>query len=90
MHTAGVKFKGIHSNKQARPKFERKRVQQPAEIGRLVPDEMLAEFRLPSDAIGYGLPPVPRPTHQQDVPKREKNYGADIATLIRMIEAGEL
>ncbi len=81
---------GIHSNKQARPKFERKRVQQPAELGSLVPDKMLAEFRLPSDAIGYGLPPVPRPTHQHDVPKREKNYGADIATLIRMIEAGEL
>lgn len=80
----------IHSNKQARPKFERKRVQQPVELGGLVPDEMLAGFGLPSDAIGYGLPPAPRPSRQHDVPKREKNYGADISTLIRMIEAGEL
>jgi len=44
---------GIHSRKQARPKFERKRAPEPTS-------------------------PPP------------KNYGADISTLIRMIEAGEL
>ena len=49
-------------------------------------------YGLPDDAIGYGLP-VMRPPEADDPhkhEKREKNYGADISTLIRMIEAGEL
>jgi len=37
---------GIHSRKQARPKFERKRASEPVEMGRAMPD----------DAMGYGLP----------------------------------
>jgi len=49
-------------------------------------------------AIGYGLPVMEkvrpmRPPEAYDPhkhEKREKNYGADISTLIRMIEAGEL
>lgn len=79
---------GIHSNKQKRPRFERKREPEPVEMG----------YGLPDDAIGYGVPvmekvrPMRAPEaydpHKHE--KREKNYGADISTLIRMIEAGEL
>ena len=79
---------GIHSNKQKRPRFERKREPEPVEMG----------YGLPCDAIGYGVPvmekvrPMRAPEaydpHKHE--KREKNYGADISTLIRMIEAGEL
>ena len=79
---------GIHSNKQKRPRFERKREAEPVEMG----------YGLPDDAIDYGLPVMEkvrsmRPPEVYDPhkhEKREKNYGADISTLIRMIEAGEL
>ena len=84
---------GIHSRKQARPKFERKRAPEPVEMGRALPD----------DAMGYGLPPghfgkavltprksTPKAEHPHEPPGSPKNYGADIATLIRMIESGEL
>lgn len=37
---------GIHSHKQKRPRFERKREPEPVEMG----------YGLPDDAIGYGLP----------------------------------
>ena len=55
-------------------------------------------YGLPDDAIGYGLPVMEkarpmRPPEAYDPhrhEKQEKNYGADISTLIRMIEAGEL
>ncbi|MEX3605723.1 MAG: hypothetical protein VB142_03700 [Burkholderia sp.] len=39
-------IESIHSRKQARPKFGRKRVPEPVEMGRVLPDE----------AMGYGLP----------------------------------
>ena len=79
---------GIHSRKQARPKFERKRTPEPVEMGRALPD----------DAMGYGLPVLekvratkpPKDADQHKAPPPPKNYGADISTLIRMIEAGEL
>lgn len=79
---------GIHSRKQARPKFERKRAPEPVEMGRALPD----------DGMGYGLPVLekvrtmkpPKDAHQHKAPPPPKNYGADISTLIRMIEAGEL
>lgn len=53
---------------------------------------------LPDDALGYGLPVLEKvramkPTkeaEQYKAPPPPKNYGADISTLIRMIEAGEL
>ena len=77
----------IHSHKQKRPWFERKREPEPVEMG----------YGLPDDVIGYGLPVMEkvrpmRPPEAYDPhkhEKREKNYGADISTLIRMIEAGE-
>lgn len=79
---------GIHSRKQARPKFERKRAPEPVEMSRALPD----------DAMGYGLPVLekmramksPKEADQHKAPPSPKNYGADISTLIRMIEAGEL
>jgi hypothetical protein len=79
---------GIHSRKQARPKFERKRAPEPVEMSRALPD----------DAMGYGLPVLekmramkpPKEADQHKAPPPPKNYGADISTLIRMIEAGEL
>jgi hypothetical protein len=79
---------GIHSRKQARPKFERRRAPEPVELGRVLPDE----------AMGYGLPVLEKvraikPSKEADQHKAApppKNYGADISTLIRMIEAGEL
>lgn len=75
---------GIHRHKQARPKFER----MPAR-GRARADEPATEefFRWTT------APPKSRPTKpraQQEPPSPPKNYGADIATLIRMLEAGEL
>ena len=88
-HWAKILFtEGIHSRKQARPKFERKRATEPVEMGRELPD----------DVMGYGLPVLekvraikpPKEADQHRAPPPPKNYGADISTLIRMIEAGEL
>ena len=53
---------------------------------------------LPDDAMGYGLPVLekmramkpPKEADQHKAPPPPKNYGADISTLIRMIEAAEL
>lgn len=76
---------GAFKRKNSRPKFERKR-------------ESVRAFELMDDAVGYGLPTLPRATpapvlrtaepHQDETP--EKNYGVDISTLTKMIEAGEL
>jgi transposase len=79
---------GIHSRKQSRPKFEGKRAPEPVDM----------KMALPDDAAGYGLPVVQRvraikPSEAHDPHQHNKppqNYGADISTLIRMIEAGEL
>lgn len=77
---------GLHSNKHKRPRFERKR--KPVATG----------CGLPDVAIGYGVPEMEkvhpmRLTESYDPhnhERREKNYGADISTIISMIEAGEL
>jgi transposase len=79
---------GIHSRKQARPRFERKRALEPVEIGKVKPD----------DAMGYGLPVLekvrpmkpPKAADQHKSLPSPKNYGADISTLIRMIETSAL
>ena len=53
---------------------------------------------MPDDTMGYGLPvlekvramkPPKEPDQHRALPP-PKNYGADISTLIRMIEAGQL
>lgn len=84
---------GAHKRTLSRPKFERKRKPEPVET----------EMGLPDDAMGYGLPPVlmrktvvtPRKnmtnagdTHEPSEPP--KNYGADINTLVELLEAGKL
>jgi transposase len=84
---------GAHKRTLSRPKFERKREPELVEMG----------FGVPEDAIGYGLPPggfgkavltprkeVPTAERQYEPAGPPKNYGADISTLVRMIEAGEL
>ena len=81
---------GAHKHKLSRPKFERRREPEPARAFELFAD----------DSVGYGLPTLarvtlPRPPvlkaaepHQDETP--EKNYGADINTLIRLLEEGRL
>lgn len=81
---------GAHKHKLSRPKFERRREPEPVRAFELFAD----------DAVGYGLPtlarvkPSPPPVlkvaepHQDETP--EKNYGADINTLIRLLEEGRL
>ena len=60
-------------------------------------------YGLPDDAMGYGLPPghfgkavlTPRKStskaeHPHEPPGPPKNYGADINTLIELLESGRL
>ncbi len=80
---------GAHKHKLSRPKFERKR--EPVSV---------RGYEMADDLVGYGLPTLsrvapPRPPvlkaaepHQDETP--EKNYGADINTLIRLLEEGTL
>lgn len=77
-----------HKHKLSRPKFERKR--EPVSVRGY---ELFAD-----DSVRYGLPTlarvVPPPVlkaaepHQDETP--EENYGADINTLIRLLEEGRL
>lgn len=81
---------GAHKHKNSRPKFERKerppvRVPNTRDfsMGRVVPGN---DWEL---MVDFGLPKPPKP-YQEPSTHPEKNYGADISTLIRLIEAGEL
>jgi len=79
---------GVHANKQARPKFKRKRE----------PELEGVVIGVSDDAIDNSLPTMMRVStmkqmkvvdqHQHVGPA--KNYGADISTLARLIETGEL
>lgn len=79
---------GAHKRTLSRPKFERRRGPEPVEMG----------LGLLEDAIGYGLPPVlmrktvmtPNAGHPHEPSEPPKNYGADINTLIELLEAGKL
>ena len=42
-----------------------------------------------SALVGFDVPKPPKP-YQEPSTQPEKNYGADISTLIRLIESGEL
>lgn len=80
---------GAHKHKLSRPKFERKR--EPVSV---------RGYEMADDLVGYGLPTLSRVApplppvlkaaepHQDETP--EKNYGADINTLIRLLEDGRL
>lgn len=70
---------GVHKHKLNRPKFEREAQRQPVvESGTR---EMMT-WRMP--------PPAPKRGLSTENEQVEINYGADISTLIRMIENGEL
>lgn len=84
---------GAHKRTLSRPKFERRREPEPVEMGLGLPDE----------EMGYGLPPVlmrktvmtpkektPNAGHPHEPSGPPKNYGADINTLIELLEAGKL
>ena len=84
---------GAHKHKLSRPKFERRREPEPVEMGYALPGnvksfEMCDSF----SRMTPKSPPEPKPYIQKttESEKSEKNYGADISTLIRMIENGEL
>ena len=84
---------GAHKHKLSRPKFERRREPEPVEMGYALPGniksfEMCDSF----SRMTPKTPPVPKPyiPKSTESEKPEKNYGADISTLIRMIENGEL
>ncbi len=88
---------GAHKHKLSRPKFERRREPE------LAMAEEVMGYGIPDDAMGYGLPPghfgkaamtprknMPKAEPPHEPPGPPKNYGADISTLVRIIEAGEL
>lgn len=90
---------GAHKHTNSRPKFDRKEqtkrdnlrsilAENEPSIGMGVPDgQMSRALYTPSKP---SRPPVLREPPSTQFEKEEKNYGADISTLIRMIEAGEL
>lgn len=88
---------GAHKHKLSRPKFERRREPE------LAVAEEVAGYGVPDDAMGYGLPPerfgkavltprksMPKAEHPHEPPGQPKNYGADINTLIELLESGRL
>ncbi|MHB1586356.1 MAG: ISL3 family transposase [Acidiferrobacteraceae bacterium] len=84
---------GAHSNKKGRPKFERKG--SPERLRVAEPDTGFHYNR--SGVVSYAtlnkslkLQGPPKAIQQQEGYKTEKNYGVDIAILVRMIESGEL
>jgi hypothetical protein len=96
---------GAHKHKLSRPKFERKPKEKPfielvtgfdGKMGCGVPEpNVMYDMFAMVKPTGSRRSPPPRPMPPPEPPstefdKPEKNYGADISTLIRMIEAGEL
>ncbi len=85
---------GVHAHQQKRPRFER-RVNQAKGSG--IPSEELTGLAGVNwgPTVGYDISAPPKPPKLKDpkpteVREIEKNYGADISTLIRMIEDGKL
>jgi hypothetical protein len=70
---------GSHKHKLSRPKFERKRETEPA-------------YKVAQEVVGYGVPcdPLPKAFDPHKHAGKPKNYGADINTLIALLEAGKL
>lgn len=75
---------GVHAHKQKRPRFERQRSSDRVESASILSDQV-AEYGVP--VSGQVEQKVPAP-HKG--PKPPKNYGADISTLIGLIESGDL
>lgn len=72
---------GAHVKQKARPKFERRSL--PDISFSVLVDE---DF----ETLAMSLPVACEPVKQYDVTLEPVNYGADISTLVRLIEAGEL
>jgi len=84
---------GAHKHKLSRPKFERRREPEPVEMGYGLLGNIKNFEACDSFARMAPKPlPEPKPYVQKSTESErpEKNYGADISTLIRMIENGEL
>lgn len=79
---------GVHKHKLSRPKFERKVPDRVSLPGNVRGYEMIGSF----SRVAPMPPPAPKPCPPPSIEteKSEKNYGADISTLIRLIESGEL
>ncbi len=79
---------GAHKHKNSRPKFERKAPVLPVTKSFEVCDSF-SKMAPPAFAVREKEPKpyIPKSTGSES---REKNYGADISTLIAMIENGEL
>lgn len=83
---------GVHAHKQKRPKFERR-----GEV-RIALPEFAEEIKFDrGGTFGYARmvkaipsPKPPKAMDQQDFEQTDKNYGADISTLVRLIEEGKL
>jgi len=88
---------GAHKHKNSRPKFERKEPVK-ARLPKIADDRMGRMLMgVPDGCIGYAgipdfdrAPPEPKLPSSTQLGQNEKNYGADISTLIRLIENGEL
>jgi len=84
---------GTHKHKLSRPMFERRREPEPVEKGYALPGNV-KNFEM-GETLAR-MTPKPAPDPKPYIPKSteseklEKNYGADISTLIRMIENGKL
>jgi transposase len=78
---------GAHAHKQKRPRFERRSgVERKEQLDEIKLDRIPHMVGFAMDEMPLKLPKV-KSTQLPDAPK---NYGADISTLIRMIEEGEL
>lgn len=81
---------GAHAFKQKRPRFERNDIQKKETLDEIKFDRMIetdmARFMMDS------MPPEPKPPKDKStqIDLEQKNHGADISTLVQMIEDGEL
>lgn len=88
---------GAHKRTNSRPKFERK---EPVKLRLEKSERETLSMGLPDGCIGYAglksfevVPSMPyksKTAPSTESGQNEKNYGADISTLIRLIENGEL
>lgn len=88
---------GAHKRTNSRPKFERK---EPVKLRLEKSERETFSMGLPDGCIGYAglksfevapaMPYRPKTAPSTELGQNEKNYGADISTLIRLIENGEL
>lgn len=76
---------GVHKKKLARPKFERRREAEPAAMDMMATGGMFgwAGAKFPGNSARSASAPT-------ETENSGRNYGADINTLIRLLEEGKL